>query len=87
MAAEMTAKSSVRITDPNLALNGKKMFMIYGLSGSDTDYYTVKELTTVEGAFLTSTGGTAGAFSIGSSNKITMSNGSTKTWSGLVWGV
>lgn len=84
MAAEMSDKSYIRITDPNLALNGKKMYLITGTGASNTDYFTMNRLTAVEGCVLTSTAGTAGTFTI-ATNVITMTNGD-ETFSGFAWG-
>jgi hypothetical protein len=86
VAAEFTSESFIRLTEPNFGLNGKKVFLIKGTSAANSDFITVQGLTTVEGAVLTATDGTAGAMAI-SGNVITSSNSSTKTWSGFAWGV
>lgn len=85
-AAEMLDESFIRLTDPNFALFGKKVYLVYATSTENTDYITVPQLATVQGCILTATDGTAGTFTI-ATNVITFTNGSTKTFSGIVWGV
>lgn len=85
-AAEMESESFIRLTDPNFALNGYKAYLVYCTSTENSDYLTVSKLSTVKGAVLTATDGTAGTMSI-STNVVTVTNGGTKSWSGLVWGI
>jgi hypothetical protein len=85
-AAEMTLKSATRITDPNLALNGLKYYHIQGKGATNSDYFTVGQLTTVKGCSLMATDGTVGTVTF-STNVITVTNASTLYWGGLVWGV
>ena len=58
---------------------------VQGTSAANNDTLTVVGLTTVNGAFLISTSGTAGTMTF-ATNVITITNGSTLTCSGLAWG-
>ena len=64
----------------------KTVLFIQGVCATNSDTITVTGLTTVNGAFLIATDGTVGAMTF-ATNVITVTNGSTKTWSGLCWGV
>ena len=57
-----------------------------GTSAANSDTLTVPGFVTIKGCFLMATDGTVGTVTLGT-NVITITNGGTKTWSGLVWGV
>lgn len=86
--AEATSKTIVQIT-PN---SGKKFAHVYGTSAADSDTMTVTGFKTVEGCLLkavagtgTTAQGTVATYTI-STNVITLTNGGTAIWSGMVWG-
>lgn len=80
--AEVTVKS---IESDNVPQAAVKIFYIAGTSAANNDTLTVSPLTTVKGAFLISTTGTAGTMTF-ATNVITITNGGTLVWSGLCWG-
>jgi hypothetical protein len=82
--AEFTAKTIQYIGNTPGA--GIDVAYVAGVSAVNNDTFTVSGLTTVKGAFLISTTGTVGAMTF-STNVITVTNGSTLTWTGLAWGV
>ena len=82
--AEFTTKIIQELA-PNLLGTPRRLVFIRGVSAANNDTFTVSNLTTVEGAFLVSTTGTAGTLTFGT-NIITVTNGSTLTWTGLAWG-
>lgn len=61
------------------------LMFIKGTCAVNSDTFTVSGLTTVVGAFLIASDGTVGTMTF-STNVITVTNGSTKVWSGLAWG-
>jgi hypothetical protein len=71
---------------------GIKLIYVKGTSAADNDTITVDGLATVKGAFLqgyaansVATTGTAATMTF-ATNVITLTNGGTATWSGIVWG-
>jgi hypothetical protein len=82
--AEVTVKSIQELA-PNLAGAQTRLVYVAGTSAANNDTITVSDLTTVKGAFLISTTGTAATMTF-STNVITVTNGSTLVWSGLAWG-
>lgn len=80
--AEVTSKT---IEGDNAPQSVVKILYVTGISAANNDTLTVNGLTTVRGAFLISTTGTAATMTF-STNVITITNGSTLTWSGLAWG-
>lgn len=82
--AEVTTKGIQELA-PNLAGSQTRLIYVTGISAANNDTITVSDLTTVRGAFLISTTGTAGTMTF-ATNVITITNGSTLTWSGLAWG-
>jgi hypothetical protein len=80
-ATEMTSES-IKQAIPN---SGKKVIFIQGISATNSDYITVTGLSVVEGAYVIATDGTVGTCTF-ATNIVTVTNGSTKTWSGLAWG-
>ena len=83
--AELTAKTSADF-GPNLPGQIRKVIFVSGTSAANNDTFTVSGLTTVLGAFLISTTGTAATMTF-ATNVITITNGSTLVWTGLAWGV
>jgi hypothetical protein len=79
--AEMTTESVIEVT-PNC---GRKFVFVQGTSTENSDWITVTDLSAVEGAVLTATDGTIATMTF-ATNKITITNGSTKVWSGIAWG-
>lgn len=71
---------------PNLPGTQVRLVAIQGVSAVNSDTFTVSNLTTVRGAFLIATDGTVGTMTF-ATNVITVTNGGTKTWNGLAWGV
>lgn len=82
--AEVTAKSIQELA-PNLPGTQNRLVYVTGTSAANNDTITVSDLTTVKGAFLISTTGTAGTMTF-ATNVITVTNGGTLVWSGLAWG-
>lgn len=82
--AEFTTKVIAELA-PNLPGTQRRLVFVRGISAVNSDTLTVSDLTTVEGAFLISTTGTVGTMTF-ATNVITVTNGSTLTWTGLVWG-
>lgn len=82
--AEFTAKTIQELA-PNLAGSQVRLVYVKGTSAVNSDTLTVPDLTTVLGAFLISSTGTAGTMTF-ATNVITVTNGSTLVWSGLAWG-
>lgn len=82
--AEVTVKTLQFIGNTPGA--GIDLVYVTGVSAVNNDTLTVSGLTTVKGAFLISTTGTVGTMTF-STNVITITNGSTLTWTGLAWGV
>ena len=82
--AEVTAKTIQELA-PNLPGSQTRLVFVRGTSAVNNDTLTVPDLTTVVGAFLISSTGTVGTMTF-ATNVITITNGSTLTWSGLVWG-
>lgn len=80
--AEVTVKTIEGENQPQAAV---KIFYVTGTSAANNDTLTVTGLTTVRGAYLVSTTGTAGTLTF-ATNVITITNGSTLVWSGLAWG-
>lgn len=62
-----------------------QLVYIKGTCAVNSDTFTVSGLTTVLGAFLISTTGTAGTMTF-ATNVITVTNGSTLVWTGICWG-
>ena len=83
--AEFTAKTIQELA-PNLPGTQNRLVFVAGTSAVNNDTLTVSDLTTVKGAFLISTTGTAGTMTF-ATNVITVTNGSTLAWTGLAWGV
>ena len=63
---------------------GRQLYFVRGISAVNSDTFTTP-LTTVEGAYLVSTTGTAGTCTF-ATNVITVTNGGALTWTGLAWG-
>lgn len=82
--AEVTSKI-IADAGPNLPGQTKKLIYVEGASAVNNDTLTVTNLTTVRGAYLVSTTGTAGTLTF-STNVITITNGGALTWTGLAWG-
>jgi len=82
MAPEIIVGAVVTQVAPNA---GKKLAFIQGTSTENSDWIVVTELSVVEGAYVVATDGTAGTCTF-ATNIVTITNGSTKTWSGLAWG-
>ena len=82
--AEVTSKAIQEIA-PTIGGTPIRLIYITGVSAANSDTITVSDLTTVRGAYLISTTGTVGTLTF-STNVITITNGSTLTWSGLAWG-
>lgn len=80
--AELTAKT-IQMQEPRVG--STILLYVAGTSAANNDTLTVTGLTTVKGAFLISTTGTAGTMTFGT-NVITVTNGGTLVWSGLAWG-
>lgn len=80
--AEATVKT---ISGIALQSSSTQLFFIRGTTAANNDTFTVSGLTTVIGAFLISTTGTAGTMTF-STNVITITNASTLIWTGLCWG-
>lgn len=83
--AEVTSKGIQELA-PNLAGAQTRLVYVTGISAVNNDTLTLSDLTTVRGAFLISTTGTVATMTF-ATNVITITNGSTLTWSGLAWGV
>lgn len=64
---------------------GKKIVYVKATSATNSDYITVTGLSSIDGCALMATDGTVGTVTF-STNILVVTNGSTKTWSGLVWG-
>ena len=86
--AEATSKT-IHQEIPNC---GVKIYYVKGTSAADNDTITVAGLSTVKGAFLQGyaantvvTTGTAATMTF-ATNVITLTNGGTAVWSGIVWG-
>ena len=82
MAAAEIAGATITQLTPNC---GKKLMFIQGTTAANNDFITVTGLTKVEGCVLRATDGTLGTMTF-ATNVITITNGSTLTWSGLAWG-
>lgn len=82
--AEVTSKVIQELA-PNLPGPNRRLVSVAGVSAANNDTLTVGALTTVLGAFLISTTGTVGTMTF-ATNVITITNGSTLTWTGLAWG-
>lgn len=82
--AEATAKTIQFIGNTPGA--GLDLAVIVGTTAANSDTFTVPGLTTVKGAYLVSSGGVVGTLTF-ATNIITITNGSTLTWSGICWGV
>jgi hypothetical protein len=82
--AEFTAKTIQEIA-PNFGGTPVRLVFVKGASAVNSDTFTVPNLTTVLGAFLISTTGTAGTMTF-ATNVITVTNGGALTWTGLAWG-
>lgn len=85
-AAEMTVESFIREAVPSRTLFGRQLFYVEATSANNSDTITVKQLTTVKGCALMGSDGTIAAVTL-ATNVITVTNGGTLAWSGLVWGV
>lgn len=84
--AEFTAKSIIEL-GPNQPGSGQvRLCAIQGASAANSDTFTVSNLTTVRGATLLATDGTAGTMTL-ATNVLTVTNAGAKTWNGLAWGV
>lgn len=84
--AEFTAKT-IQGLAPNVeGTQAARLVYVAGTSAANNDTLTVSNLTTVRGAFLISTTGTAGTMTF-ATNVITVTNGGTLVFSGLAWGV
>jgi hypothetical protein len=82
--AEFTSKTIQYVGNTPGA--GIELAYVTGISAVNSDTLTVSGLTTVKGAFLISTTGVVGTMTF-ATNVITVTNGSTLTWTGLAWGV
>lgn len=84
MAAECTSETFQYAPQ----LFGIKLAMATATSATNNDYVTFPQLQLVRGVVSNfATDGTAGTHTItGSTNVVTLTNGSTKTWKVLVWG-
>lgn len=82
--AEVTVKTIQELA-PNLAGTPVRLIYVKGTTAANSDTLTVSNLTTVLGAFLISSTGTAATMTF-ATNVITITNGSTLVWSGLAWG-
>jgi hypothetical protein len=80
----MTEFTSQTITQI-LPAAGKKLVFIQGVAAQNDDTLTVDKLALVEGCYLRATDGTLGT-ATWATNVITITNGSTLTWSGFAWG-
>lgn len=83
--AEFTVKSLQELA-PNLPGAQTRLVYVAGTSAVNSDTLTVSDLTTVKGAFLISTTGTAATMTF-ATNVITVTNGAALTWTGIAWGV
>ncbi len=63
----------------------RSLVFVQAQSASNSDTITVTGLTSVIGAYVVSSGGTAGTCTF-ATNVITVTNGSNLLWSGLAWG-
>jgi hypothetical protein len=82
--AEVTAKTIMGIAPLGNPGLWRTVVFIQG-TGANNDVLTVTGLTTVQGAYLVSSGGTVGTLTF-ATNVITITNGGGLTWSGLAWG-
>ena len=84
--AEVTAKTVMPTEPPGVGVGQFRVVLfVQGTSAVNNDTLTVTGLTTVQGAYLVSSTGVAGTLTF-ATNVITITNGSTLVWSGLVWG-
>lgn len=83
--AEVTTKTVMGVSPLGNPGGWRNLIFVRGVSGANNDTLTVTGLTAVEGAFLISTTGTAATMTF-ATNVITITNGSTLTWTGLAWG-
>lgn len=85
MAEVTTASKVIKELAPNLPGAQTRLVAVEGTTAANGDTLTVNSLTTVRGAFLIATDGTVGTMTF-ATNVITITNGGTKTWTGLAWG-
>lgn len=83
--AEVSNKTVQGVSPLGAAGSWSNLLFIKGTTAANSDTLTVTGFTTVTGAFLIATDGTVATMTF-ATNVITITNGSTKTWSGLVWG-
>lgn len=84
--AECTAKTVMPVEPPSVGTGAYRVVLfVQGTSATNSDTITVTGLTTVLGAYLVSSTGVVGTLTF-ATNVITITNGSTLVWSGLVWG-
>lgn len=81
--AEVTVKT-IQLQEPRI--NSVWLAYVKGTSAVNSDTLTVTPFTTVIGAYLIASDGTVGTMTF-ATNVITITNGGTKVWSGLVWGI
>jgi len=65
---------------------GEKIMYVIATAANNSDYITVTGLSVVKGAYIIASDGTVGTCTF-ATNIVTVTNGGTKTWSGIVWGV
>lgn len=83
MAAAELSTETISASTPFMT---KKFYFFTGTGAADNDYVTFPGLTTVEGCYCSASDGTVGLVTL-ATNVATITNSSTKVWSGFVWGV
>ena len=83
--AEVASKTVMGVSPLGNPGGWRTVVFVQGTSAANNDTLTVTGLTTVQGAYLVSSTGTAGTLTF-ATNVITITNGSTLVWSGLAWG-
>lgn len=83
--SEFTSKTIQGVSTFPTGGSPVQLLYVKGTSAVNSDTFTVSGITTVVGAFLIASDGTVGTMTF-STNVITVTNGSTKVWSGLAWG-
>lgn len=83
--AEVGTKTVMGVSPLGNPGGWRTLLFVQGTAVSNNDTLTVTGLTTVQGAFLISSTGTAGTMTF-STNVITITNAGALTWSGLAWG-
>jgi len=84
--AEVTVKTIQGVATFPQGNSPVQLIYVSGTSAVNNDTITVGNLTTVLGATLVSTTGTAGTLTF-ATNVITITNGGALSWTGVAWGI